>query len=192
MTGRSGHFTQGEFQLIATRASEMAPNEKELATKPDNLSSIPKTKILAKADWLPQPDLWPTCACSAVASTQTLPKINKWSNDNGSYGDASVGKALCQKQNLILKVCVNTWEEVIEHMCKSQRKETPRASWLTKLIKSERARSKWETLTQRMNWRAIRKTHSANLWPQTHTYTCIFTCTHIWALTHMQMPIYIL
>jgi hypothetical protein len=50
MTGRSVHFTQGEFQLIATRDSEMAPNEKELATKPDNLSSIPKTTILAKAD----------------------------------------------------------------------------------------------------------------------------------------------
>jgi hypothetical protein len=77
-----------------------------------------------------------------VAYTQTLPKINKWSSDNGSYGDASVRKELCQKQNLTLKVCVNTWEEVIEHMCKSQRKETPRASWLTKLIRSERARSK--------------------------------------------------
>ena len=32
----------------------MAPNERELATKPDNLSSIPSNKMVEGENWLPQ------------------------------------------------------------------------------------------------------------------------------------------
>jgi hypothetical protein len=48
----------------------------------------------------------------------------------------------CGKQNLTSRICVNAWKEVIEPSCKSQRQGTQRESWLPKLVKSERAKSK--------------------------------------------------
>lgn len=76
-------------------ASEMDQGVKATATKPNNLSSFPRTHMVEKGTTLSQTVLWHTYHTSAHVYTHTCMYVHKFYRGHWRWRCGSLGKSIC-------------------------------------------------------------------------------------------------